>query len=297
MGHSVRFPSSWGSPFAMPKQKRGEPQADSVRCDDTYNDFDDGPDGTTEPNENRSLANALNSVMETQKEQNFSLNASDRTEMEIEPMSLETTILRTLSDNRRTPVVPGEFNLDSVLSQLPYHLILERGVSNCVESTSENSQVPIVSRVYEESYLREPFHGERACASGALCECNFIDKSMPFTGVEFVPYGVKLDSNPSFCVLCSRKITQKLFYEVMLSGKSVRGIIQRYGNIVNVPGEYARECALICPAQGAFQCLPVPIMSHQRNKYEVYTNNGVRVIRQLRVGYEDFHMPSTEEAS
>ena len=45
-----------------------------------------------------------------------------------------------------------------------------------------------------------------------------------------------------------------------MSWKNVRGIIQRYGNIVNVLGEYARECALICPEQGAFQCLPVPPM-------------------------------------
>ena len=288
MGHSVRFPSSWGAPFVVPNPKPN----DDACSHHTDSDFDDGPEAKKLTDQ----ANLQNSFMEIQEEQHFSLNP-DRMEMEVEPVSLETSILRSLSDNRRTPVVPGEFDLDSVLSHLPYRLILERGVGSCVDSSEEDAQVPIVSRVYEESYLREPFHGERPCASGALCECNFIDKSMPFTGVEFVPYGVKRDANPAFCVLCSRKITQKLFYEVMLSGKNVRGIIQRYGNIVNVPGEYARECALICPAQGAFQCLPVPIISHQRNKYEVYVNNGVRVIRQLKVRYEDFHMPSTEEAS
>ena len=281
----------------MPKQGQGKASEDDGNGTDGDFDDENQPEDMEEERNDTGLVHSDDNLVGAHDETPFSGVDAESMQMEIEPAPLDKSILRVLNDSRRAPVIPGEFDLDSVLSQLPYRLILERGVCNSAGSDESNFQVPIVSRVYEESYLREPFHGERACASGALCECNFIDKSMPFTGVEFIPYGVKRDLNPSFCVLCSRKITQKLFYDVMLSGRRVEGTIQRYGNIVNVPGEYARECALICPAQGAFQCLPVPIVSHQRNKYEVYTDNGVRVLRQLRVGYEDFHRPSTEEAS
>ena len=66
--------------------------------------------------------------------------------------------------------------------------------------------------------------------------------------------------------------------------------------MVNVPGEYARECALVCPTNGQLQYMPAPIMSHQRNKYEVYLHSWTLYILQLRVEYEDFQIPSTEGA-
>ena len=75
----------------------------------------------------------------------------------------------------------------------------------------------------------------------------------------------------------------------------VHGVIQRHGNICGVPGEYARECMLICPPTGPLHCMPLPIMSHQRNKYEVRISNGTKQIVQLRVGYEDFQRPSTKD--
>ena len=66
----------------------------------------------------------------------------------------------------------------------------------------------------------------------------------------------------------------------------MNGVIQRYGNVCNVPGEYARQCMLICPPTAPLQCMPVPIMSHQRNKYDVKIYNGVKYIRQNRVAHE-----------
>jgi len=52
---------------------------------------------------------------------------------------------------------------------------------------------------------------------------------------------------------------------------------------------------LICPPAGPLHCMPLPIMSHQRNKYEVRISNGTKQIVQLRVGYEDFQHPSTKD--
>jgi hypothetical protein len=74
--------------------------------------------------------------------------------------------------------------------------------------------------VYEESFMRQPAAGERACAMGEQCECRFVDRQAPFTAVEF-----RLPSDPEFrlpsdpdgpqlCVLCSRRATQKMFYDM-----------------------------------------------------------------------------------
>lgn len=103
--------------------------------------------------------------------------------------------------------------------------------------------------------------------------------------------------DPQFCVLCSRKVTQKLFYDILFTGAEVNGVIQRYGNLCNIPGEYARECMLICPRSAPVHCMPLPIMSHQRNKYAVRINCGMRQLTQVMVGYEDFATPSTKEQS
>ena len=86
--------------------------------------------------------------------------------------------------------------------------------------------------------------------------------------------------------------TQKLFYDACYSGKRVQGVIQRYGNLCNQPGEYARECMLICPPSAQWNCLPLPIMSHQRNRYSVQVVAGKKHLQQLRVSYEDFATPS-----
>ena len=209
--------------------------------------------------------------------------------------STERRVVEQLARPESPRSDPDELSMDAVVAHLSCRLALEHKGGVVRGSGQRLDRVPIVSRGYEESYMREPYPGERPCASGDMCECRFIDPVTPFVGVEFVPYGVAPDPHATFCVLCSRKITQRLFYDIVLAGKRPNGVIQRYGNIVNAPGEYARECALVCPANGPLYCLPAPIVAHQRNKYEVYLSGGTKCIRQLRIGFEDFHRPSTGE--
>jgi hypothetical protein len=38
--------------------------------------------------------------------------------------------------------------------------------------------------------------------------------------------------------------------------------------------------------------MPLPIMSHQRNRYRVHTVAGMKHLQQLRVAHEDFATPS-----
>ena len=114
---------------------------------------------------------------------------------------------------------------------------------------------------------------------------------------------------PSMCVLCHRRLVQSLFYDIIYAGSPYRGIIQLYGNICNQENEYARsaflrvcvlsqtfvdmnttcrEMCLICPPNGPVECMPLPSVCHQRNKYSVIQKNGVKYIRQHLVGVQDF---------
>ena len=102
---------------------------------------------------------------------------------------------------------------------------------------------------------------------GDLCECRFIDRQCPFTGVEF-----RLPDDPptpQLCVLCSRKATQKMFYDMCYAGVAPKGVIQRFGNIFGQPGEYSTELMLSCPQGVSLSAMPLPIMSHQRSRYSV----------------------------
>ena len=185
-----------------------------------------------------------------------------------------------------------EISLDTLLSNMPYRAMLCSAVGRDQQSKVD---VPVIARAYEETFMRETYGAERACASGALCECMFIDKTAPFVGTELLLPGETTGSTPQLCVLCTRKVTQKLFYDVLLADPLgvPNGVIQRYGNICGVPGEYAQECMLICPAERALECMPHPSMSHQRNRYVVYISNNMKFLRQANVTFEDFRNPST----
>jgi hypothetical protein len=203
-------------------------------------------------------------------------------------------IKRRVNDSRFAPAMPVELQLDHVLSSVPYQAMLESLFGGVSQPARE---VPLVTKSYEESFMREPGAGELPCALGDLCECRFIDKNAPFVGVQFELPGpasgdAAAKSDPRMCVLCYRKTTQRLFYDACYSGKRVQGLIQHYGNLCNQPGEYARSCMLICPPSAQWQCMPLPIMSHQRNRYRVHVVAGMKHLQQLRVAYEDFATPS-----
>lgn len=151
----------------------------------------------------------------------------------IEDLRLPQLILRNINTSPHVPATPAELDLDTILSRVPYREILENLYGR---ETYARPNVPVVARAYEEAFLREPTGAERPCVSGDLCECMFIDPCTPFVGVEFLLPGEPPPPTPQFCVLCSRKVTQKLFYDILLAGKDVHGLIQRYGNLCNMPG-------------------------------------------------------------
>jgi hypothetical protein len=112
------------------------------------------------------------------------------------------------------------------------------------------------------------------------------------------------------CVLCSRKTTQKLYFDMCYAGVAPHCVIQRYGspepvsplkrtcrygNIFGQVGEYSIDCMLACPPELSLHSMPVPIMSHQRNRYSVVNVCGSKQLKQHRVSHEpesDFQTPS-----
>jgi hypothetical protein len=66
-------------------------------------------------------------------------------------------------------------------------------------------------------------------------------------------------------------------------------MIQMYGNIAGVAGEYHESAMLTVPPGGPVHCMPLPVVAHQRNRYYAETGaDGVRRIRQRNVYFEDF---------
>ena len=207
---------------------------------------------------------------------------------------LHQTILRRLNSGEPPPP-PADLGtgLDHILARVPYKAMLENLFSNL---DAEVPDVPILSKAYEETFMRQPGPGERPCAMGDQCECMCIDRAAAFVGVELRLPGDPEDT-PQMCVLCSRATTQKCFYDMCYLGRPVKGVIQRYGSIFGQPGEYAAECMLVCPRALGLASMPVPSVSHQRNRYSVVCHGGLKQLRQHRVAHEDFHSPSSTGGS
>lgn len=205
-----------------------------------------------------------------------------------EPVSLEELcrgICQTIKDAEPKPWSTQEqlqeaLQLDTVLSNVPYQKILE---SLLAPQGAPAAPVPVVTKAYEESFMREClYQGERKCAMGAECECRFIDRDDPFTATEFLlPGQTAADGGPHMCVLCSRKHTQKMFYDMLYRPPAMHiGTIQRYGVLVGQAKEYSPDSVLLMPPHGPVHLMPYPSPVHTRNGYTIVTRAGVRYLAQ-----------------
>lgn len=176
--------------------------------------------------------------------------------------------------------------IDNVINTIAYKDIIKNVFENTKHLTTH---IPIVTRAYEESFMREyDQNTERPCVCGDMCECMFIDNGNQFVGVEFLLPHETPGETPNPCVLCQRQMTQKLFFDIMYDGKNFNVPIQKYGNIFNQAGEYAKQVMLSCPSNGPLHCMPYPVVSHQRNRYTVVNRHGLRRLKQHNVSPEDY---------
>lgn len=196
------------------------------------------------------------------------------------------SIIHNIQSEEYTFQDPETLFLDKGLlaENVPYIDLLRHIPREC------GSHLPIVTRAYEEQYMRSCVgKHEKRCIMELDCECMRIDPSQPFVGTQFImPIVQDSAMATNLCIVCLRKITQLLFYNVIEKGHRLRHRIQKYGNICNQPGEYHTSAMLICPPNGPVECMPLPIVAHQRNRYSVIVEHGVHKIKQHRVLYEDF---------
>jgi len=186
---------------------------------------------------------------------------------------------------------------ESLISRLPYKRMLNDMFGGNLHGPLQNPTIPYVTRTYEESFMRERMSSnERECARGAQCECMFIDRAQPFVGVEFLLPGESTTARtPHLCVLCCRATTQQLYYDVMFDKFEFQGTIQRFGNIHSQPGEYALDAMLIAVPSAPTHIMPLPIVSHQRNRYSVYVSGGIKRLRQTRVLFQSTPLRSADD--
>jgi hypothetical protein len=175
---------------------------------------------------------------------------------------------------------------ETVLSNIPYQKILENLFGG---GSMPDYAVPVITKAFEESFMREPMYAnERKCVMGPDCECRYIDRENQFTGVEFVLPG---ETTPQMCVLCSRKHTQKMYYDMLYRPPVTHiGTIQRYGVLCSVNGEYSVDYVLIMPPHGPVQCMPYPSPVHSRNNYSIRVHSSTRYIVQRQESA--FRLPS-----
>lgn len=177
-------------------------------------------------------------------------------------------------------------NLIGLVSLSNYNEVLSDA---CAASKQLTAELKSVSKVFEDSYLRQPMHAhERACSRGDDCECMFLDPTCPFVGVEYVlPWekGTSAKKTGGFCLPCLRATTLALYMDILHTGRITNKLIQRYYNEHSKPGEYRLSSMLIAGPSGPVANMPLPIVRHQRSNYEVYRHNGVVYARQVNVDF------------
>jgi hypothetical protein len=208
-----------------------------------------------------------------------------------EPVSLRElarSISQSILSTASARLDPTSLNLSTILSGVAYREILENLFG---DGDGVSAEIPVVSKAYEEAYLRECIGpNERPCVMGADCEGHNISKTHRFACTELLLPG-EGRAEPQMCVLCCRKHTQKLYYDVLYNPPAMHtGAIQRYGVVVGVPGEYAAGSALIMPATGPVHAMPFPSVAYCRADYTVVVRNATRFVVQAKV--MDFPPPS-----
>lgn len=207
----------------------------------------------------------------------------DREERAIDEIACIIEHVGSCATDSLIPVEEMRIDVNSILNDIPFERLLAS-----ISTTDTLPNVPIISRVYEERYMRESISSdEKDCMMGENCECMLIDRNSPFVCTQFVIPNIS-NEHQGMCVLCLRKTTQLLYYKTIYNGIDVNTLIQKFGNICNQEDEYHPSVMLICPPNGPCHTMPVPIMSHQRNRYRVEVISGVKHIRQIKVGMKDF---------
>jgi hypothetical protein len=151
----------------------------------------------------------------------------------------------------------------------------------------------IVSRKYQESFLREPINCERPCALGVACEGLHVTEAVlsqsGFTLREFLlPSQLaayektgEWPREPSLCLLCKRSEICKAFFNIRADGAACKSDIslQDHRVLVSIVGEYfLQDCIVSCAER--YEGLLDPIILYNRNDYTPRRIGGVKTFIQ-----------------
>ncbi len=161
--------------------------------------------------------------------------------------------------------------------------------------------LPIFSREYEESRLRQARSGEMSCARGKFCEGNNFKTGHRFTNVECPPPAVihnpELRTEQAYlCVMCRRMKVQQNICSAHSEMENIKVDfdLAGYQNTVGKPGEYVSE-QCYTPSSIAYQGLRAPVAMHQRSFYRQECVDGIWWWRQTgyvtMLGYDSSHNP------
>ena len=156
--------------------------------------------------------------------------------------------------------------------------------------------IQVVTRAYEEKYLREAVGKERCCILDDQCQGMHLpyvtdnafvlrEFLLPTEEAEYLRSG-RLPVEGRLCLMCKRSEIARAFINIRADGMGVKNnvILQDYRNIVDEEGEYCLDDCIVSSHQ-IFQGLLDPIVLHLRNAYRLKVKDGVRHYEQWRMKY------------
>lgn len=152
------------------------------------------------------------------------------------------------------------------------------------------ANVEVVCRAHEEKYLCEPDMalGERSCSRGTECEGLKIHEAGDnafvlkeyYTPNEEKAKAAGKEEDPKLCLMCLRFLIHQCVLEIKADGEYLHDdmIMQSFGNIVGLPGEYTID-SIVCSDKETYEGLVLPIVEHRRTAYtiEVREVNGKQI--------------------
>lgn len=155
-------------------------------------------------------------------------------------------------------------------------------------------EVDFVPRAEEQSYLREPAPGERACIRDEECEGRQVwGPPEPFTLVEHLTAEQRAHppARRQFCIMCKRHAATMMYIQARCEGTDMSALFNTHANWVNVHGEYALGQSLIATGADTYGVL-APVVAHCRAWYKYYPDpkSGLRYF--MQVGYHDVDGPN-----
>lgn len=212
----------------------------------------------------------------------------DRREVSIDFASAIDTIARGKrdGDHRGVTSLTNYNNHLALLGSAPTGFVSNHQLINLIKKHSGNTRfipdkcadVVLVTKAYEDSYLRLPNGGEEECVCGSGCEALMVAKLRGCDG--FTPVRFRIpnrNTSERFCLLCLRKHVAYMYYDNADRDGCVGTVIQPYYNMTDVVGEYRKECVLFPTSPTKFQGLVHPFVRYERHHYDYVDGRLVQV--------------------